>query len=43
MTHEELTNLDNAAADMEENGYSEEHKQRSVLIMNANETIFESY
>jgi hypothetical protein len=45
MTQEELTNLDNTAADMEENGYSEEHKQRLVLVMpvNANETIFQSY
>jgi hypothetical protein len=33
MTQEELTELNNAAADMEENGYSEEHKRRFVRSM----------
>ena len=31
MTQEEHTKLNEAAADMEENGYSEEHKRRSVM------------
>ena len=31
MTQKEHTELNEAAADMEENGYSEEHKRRSVM------------
>ena len=31
MTQEEHTELNEAAADMEGNGYSEEHKRRSVM------------
>ena len=33
MTQEEHTELNEAAADMEENGYSEEHKRRSVKLV----------
>ena len=43
MTLEELTELNNATADIEENGYTEEHKKRSVLITNDTETIIKSY
>ena len=43
MTLEELTELNNATADIEENGYIEEHKKRSVLIINDTETIIKSY
>jgi hypothetical protein len=35
MTVEELTELKEAAADMEENGYTEEHKRRSVINVQA--------
>ena len=37
MSQEELKELDNAAANMEKNGYSEEHKRRLVHDTNAME------
>ena len=42
MTLEELTELNNATADIEENSYTEEHKKRSLLIINDTETIIKS-
>jgi hypothetical protein len=41
MTQEELTELNNAATDMKEHGYSEEHKRRSVIeaSVNGNQNI----
>ena len=43
MTLEELTELNNATADIKENSYTEEHKKRSVLVINDTETIIKSY
>lgn len=42
MTQEELTELNNAATDMKEHGYSEEHKRRSVIeaSVNGNQNIW---